>query len=136
MVFQPKNVYQVAAIVFNGADLLDYAAPVGLLSNVNYSYKTDLAGIEPAFKVHIITEARTVPIGEAGMSVNVDMTLEEAHNKLDDFDILVIPGGPPNLVLGMATSDGPEVRSIKRFATQARKIGSEERIAFSVCDGS
>ena len=136
MALEPKKIYQVAVIVFNGADLLDYAGPVGLLSNVNYTYKTELAETEPAFKVHLIAETRTVCIGEAKMSVNVDKTIEEAHDMLHEFDILVIPGGPPGLVLAMATSDGPEVRLIKQFTTQARRVGSEECIAFSVCDGS
>ena len=130
-----RKVHQVAVILFNNADLLDYTGPVGLLSNVNYP-TSPTERISPAFKIHLIANTHPVSIGEANTSVNPDMSLDEARSKLDEFDILVIPGGPPNLVQGMATANGPEVRFIKQFTSQPRRVGSEERVAFSVCDGS
>ena len=130
-----QKVYQVAVILFSGADLLDFASPVGILSHINYS--RDPYAFSPAFEIHhIARNLDAIPIGESKTSISPDMTLEEAYEKLDDFDILVIPGGPPSLVQSMATSNGPEVRFIKQFSTQPGKEGREERIAFSICDGS
>ena len=135
MATEAQNVYHVGVILFDGVDLLDFAAPVCILSDMEY--KSDLAPNQSAFKIHhIAAEAKAVYIGKAKTSVNPDMLLTEAYEKLDDLDILVIPGGPPGIVLGMATSDGPERRFIREFTTRARKDGNEERMAFSICDGS
>ena len=132
---EAKKVYQVGVVLFDGVDLLDFAAPVGILSDIKY--RTEFATNQSAFKIyHIATEARTIRVGEARTCVTPDMLLEEAYAKLDDLDILVIPGGPPGIVLGLATSNGPEVRFIREFTTQAHAARREERMAFSICDGS
>lgn len=135
MASNSNNIYQVAVILFPGADLLDFASPVGVLSHINYSESPD--AFSPAFKIHhLARERRAIAVGEAGTSINPDMTFDEAHDKLDYFDILVIPGGPPSLIQSMAAADAPEAQFVKLFTTQPRRAGGEERIAFSICDGS
>ncbi|MCJ1280352.1 hypothetical protein MMC21_008179 [Puttea exsequens] len=135
MASKSLKVFQVAVIIFEGADLLDYAGPVGLLSDVKYR-SANLAGSQPAFKIRTMASNSPVRLGASETTVNPNLTLQEAHDKIDEFDILIIPGGPPGLVTQMATSDVPEVNFIKAFSTKTRNLGSEERIAFSVCDGS
>ena len=129
-----KKVFQVAVIVYNSADILDYGSPVEILSHVNYN--TDLANPEPAFKVHLIGDSKAIRTGDVPLVVVPDMTFAEAHEMLDDFDILVIPGGSPPLIMKMATSDSSETRFIREFATTEQKGRTEERIVFSVCTGS
>ena len=147
--------YQVAVVLFAGADLLDFACPVGILSDINIprsSLSSGNEGSTPAFKIHHLARDRhaAIPIGASKTSINADMSFDEVleQDRLDDFDMLVVPGGPVDLIEDMArAADGPEIEFIKRFATataavqrragrEGEKEEREERMAFSICNGS
>lgn len=138
-----QKIHQVAVLLFPGADLLDFASPVGILSHINYNRPLTSAAFSPAFKIHHLAKDHSaVALGEAKTVITPDMTFDEAREKIDEFDILVIPGGPPNLVLELAKSDGPEVWFVREFAciqprsSKEGRSGGGERLAFSICDGS
>lgn len=156
--------YQVAVILFAGADLLDFACPVGILSDIEIprpsSSSSSSTGNEakagstaPAFKIHHLARDRhaAISIGASKTSIHADMSFDEAleQDRLDEFDMLVVPGGPVDLIESMArAADGPEIEFIKRFAATGaaaavqRRAGEkeggkqEERMAFSICNGS
>ena len=132
---EANKIYQVGVILFDGVDMLDFAGPVGVLSDVKYV--SDGASGQSAFRIHhIAAEATDICVGAAKTRVKPDLVLKEAYEKLDELDILVLPGGPPGLILGMATSNGPEVRFIREFTTRAGNGRKRERMALSICDGS
>lgn len=129
-----RKVYQVAVVLYNGADILDFAGPIEMLTHIYYN--DDPLAPDPAFTTHIIAETPTVRAG-GSLTVSADMTLEEASKRLDDFDIVVMPGGPPRVVLGLAESDSPEVQFIRKFATHTSSgLGGGERVILSVCTGA
>lgn len=129
-----KKTHQVAVLVFDGGDILDFAGPVEMLSHVTYNQ--DRQNPEPGFKLHIVAKNPTIRAGGA-LTVTADLTLEEASKRLDDFDILVVPGGPPELMMGLVERDSPEMQFVRNFATRAPSDGGKgERVMFSVCTGA
>ncbi|KAL8731724.1 MAG: hypothetical protein Q9181_004192 [Wetmoreana brouardii] len=133
MATSTKKVYQVAVVLYNGADVLDFAGPVEMLTHIYYN--RDPQRLDHAFNVRIIAETSTVRAGDA-LTVTADMTLQEASKQLDDFDVMVVPGGPPNLLMGLVEKDSPEVQLIRNFATHASTDSGKERVALSVCTGA
>ena len=129
-----KKVYQVAVVIYDGADTLDFAGPIEILTHVYYN--TDPQAPELAFKVHIVAETLTVRVGGA-LTITADMTFQEAGKRLDEFDILIVPGGPPARMMDLIAKDSPEIQWIRRFATQMSPDGSKgERLILSVCTGA
>ncbi len=126
-----KKVYKVAVIVYNGVDILDFAGPVEMLTHV--SHIQDPVHREPAFSTHIVAATPTIRAGGA-LTVTADMTLEEAAKRLDDFDILIVPGGPPSVVQGLIDSESSELQWIRQYAKNTSH--QQARILLSVCTGA
>ena len=61
------------------------------------------------------------------------MNIEEASKHIENFDILVIPGGNSSLLLQYAREKSPEFRFVESFV----QLQSEEkqRVLLSVCTG-
>ena len=134
MVTLTRKVYQVAVVVFNGADVLDFAGPVEMLTHVSYNHNPQHP--ELAFDIHIVAETPTVRAGGA-LTITADMTFQEASKRLDDFDILIVPGGPPAVMLGLVERDSPEVQWVRSFARhESLERGRDERVILSVCTGA
>jgi len=131
MATSSKQVYQVAVIVYNGVDILDFAGPVEMLTHV--SHVPDPLHRESAFSIHIIAATPTIRAGGA-LTITADMTSEEAAKRLDDFDILIVPGGPPKVIQGLIDSESPEVQWIRQFATHTSQ--RQARVVLSVCTGA
>jgi putative intracellular protease/amidase len=62
-----------------------------------------------------------------------DIDFEDAHEDLEDWDILVIPGGGIDPVL---KANKEPMNLIKAYAELQQKDPSKERTLFSVCTGS
>jgi len=61
------------------------------------------------------------------------MDFEEAHDRLDEFDVLVVPGGGSAEVL---KANAEPIQLIQAFTELQKKDPSRERTLFSVCTGS
>lgn len=69
------------------------------------------------------------------MTIQCAMTVEHALTKIDEFDVLVVPGGNPSALLDMIQRNTGEVAFIKAFNnTSAGRDG--EKIILSVCTGA
>ena len=135
MVSSTKKVYQVAVVVFDGGDILDFAGPVEMLSHITYNQ--DRQNPEHGFKIHIVARKPTIHAAGDALTVTADLTLEEASKRLDDFDIVVVPGGPPEIMMPLVESDSPELQFVRNFATSAPSEGGrDERVILSVCTGA
>lgn len=129
-----KEVYQVAVVVYDGVDILDFAGPVEMLSHVSHvSHVPDPVNREPAFSTHIMAATPTIHAGGA-LTITTDMTFEEAAKKLDDFDVLIVPGGAPSVIQGLIDSESPELQWIRQFATHTSQ--RQARVILSVCTGA
>jgi hypothetical protein len=63
----------------------------------------------------------------------MDMDWEDAHDTIDDYDMLVILGGTTQPVLD---ANAEPIALIKSYAELQKKDPSKERTLFSVCTGS
>ena len=135
MTSQSKPEYQVAVLVFNGVDVLDFTGPVEMLSHFSYNSNPDAP--ERAFKMHLIAGSKTILAGKS-LSVNADLIFEEAMKRIDMFDILIIPGGPPAVIKGLYESPSREeskfIEAFNKPAPAKRENG--DRIILSVCTGA
>lgn len=69
------------------------------------------------------------------MTVQADMTISDALAKIDQFDILLVPGGWPTLLLDMIKTGNQEMKFIEAFNGSSTSTG-DEKIIFSVCTGA
>ncbi|KAJ5947950.1 ThiJ/PfpI family protein [Penicillium verhagenii] len=124
---------KVGVLLYSGADLLDFAGPMEVLAHVLHNHNPD--DPDPMFTIE--TMARTPTIRSiCSLTVKVDKLLEDAVKDLADYDILVVPGGPPSVVQPLLEGGSPEVDVIRRFAALPLSSSQNPRILFSVCTGA
>ncbi|KAH8807445.1 ThiJ/PfpI family protein [Xylogone sp. PMI_703] len=126
--------YTVGVLVFNGADILDFAGPIEIFSHVSTNKNPD----NPDRMYKCLTIGRTPTIRAAdSLTVSTDLLIEDALRDLDQFDMLVVPGGPPAVLAPLLGPDSPEMKLVTAFAKlQPKSAESEPRTLFSVCVGA
>ncbi|KAG7004419.1 hypothetical protein G7Y79_00025g057050 [Physcia stellaris] len=74
------------------------------------------------------------------MTVKADMSIATALPKISDFDILVVPGGWPTLLLNMINSGSEELKFIEAFNASSAPNNDhgkgDEKIILSICTGA
>ncbi|KAL8666817.1 MAG: hypothetical protein Q9202_001057 [Teloschistes flavicans] len=125
--------YQVAVLIFHDGDILDFAGPIEILTHI-YNDPDPSARSNPAFRTTTVADTPTVTVGNGALTLTADITIQEALNRLADFDILLVPGGPPDLMMSLIERDSPEVQLTRRFLTQ--HAGEAEKTILSVCTGA
>ncbi|KAJ5104405.1 ThiJ/PfpI family protein [Penicillium alfredii] len=125
--------YKVGVLVFPGADILDFAGPMEVLSHVSHNRNPD----RPDRMFDICTIARRSSILSAGsLTVAADLLLDEALAQIADFDILVVPGGFPAVLQPLTDNNAPELEIIRQFAALPPQTSQKQRVLFSVCTGA
>ncbi|KAF4119256.1 ThiJ PfpI family protein [Geosmithia morbida] len=110
-------------------DLLDFAGPVEVFSTALHDRD------DPSSRAFEITLASSEPqvLSEQGIIVNSHITFKEAHDNLEDYDVLVVLGG--NMLSLVKTEDQP-AGLIVDFSELQKKEPARERTLLSVCTGS
>ncbi len=93
---------------------------------------TDRAAASKAFEVTIAGSEPKV-LSEQGVLVGSQISFKEAHDRLEEFDILVILGGNSQEVLD---KEAEPLGLINDFAELQKKDPARERTVLSVCTGS
>jgi transcriptional regulator GlxA family with amidase domain len=125
--------YRVGVVLFNGVDILDFAGPIEILSHVSHNQNPD----DPYRAFEIITIAQTDTVNAASsLKIAVDMSLEDASQQLTSFDILIVPGGPPAVIIPLIEKNGAELQLIESFSSLPERSNAEPRILLSVCTGA
>ena len=128
-----KPLYQVAVLMFNGVDILDFAGPVEMLSHISYNHNPDTP--EHVFQFQLVANSTTVRSGGC-ITVNSDLTFEEATKQIDTFDILIVPGGLPSVIKNLYETHAAELKFIEAFSNAAPAKEGRERVIMSVCTGA
>ena len=126
----PQRVYDVGILIFPGADLLDFTGPHGVLSHV--SYNNNPVTPEHVFKIQLIAATEEVTASDP-ITVKRHISIDDARKQLENFDILIVPGGPLPIIQGLVNANGPEFQFVKAFIHNSK---NEERILMSVCSGA
>ena len=128
-----KPVYQVAVLMFNGVDILDFAGPVEMLSHISYNHNPDSP--EHVFQFQLVANSKAVRSGGC-ITVSADLTFEEATEKIDSFDVLIVPGGLPSVIKNLYETHAAELKFIEAFNKATPTKAGQERVIMSVCTGA
>ncbi|GAB7352771.1 hypothetical protein MBLNU459_g3118t1 [Dothideomycetes sp. NU459] len=124
--FEPVK---VLFTLHQGLDALDLVGPLEILSNARHDPKDTKSN---AFVITTAADAEGVTTAQ-GLQVRADISFKEAHKRLAEFDVVVVPGGNADSVLkGKLEPLG----LIKAFADLQIKNPMRERTLMSVCTGS
>jgi len=124
---------QVLFALHNGFDTVDLTGPFEILANAAHDNNKKKETL--AFKVQTAgpNNADYFVTSSQGLKIKVDMDHEDAHDALDEFDVLVVCGGNS----GPVVKDGLEpISLVKAWAKLQESDPSKERTLFSVCTGS
>jgi len=129
---EPQNtdVVKVLFTLHPGFDTLDLAGPLEVLALARHTMsKPDTK----AFDIKFAAENEHT-VSAAGASFRAHMDFKEAHSRLGEFDVMIVPGGGVEAIIKSKNSEPMQV--IKAFADLQKKNPSRERTLFSVCTGS
>ncbi|KAI2737079.1 hypothetical protein DTO013E5_6099 [Penicillium roqueforti] len=125
--------YKVGVLLFPGADSLDFAGPIEVLSHVSHNRNPE----NPKRMFEITTVACSPTIRAANLlTVHADLLLPDAVDRISDFHILVIPGGPPSVLQPLLENSTPELDLIRKFVALPVALLSGTRILLSICTGA
>jgi len=122
---------QAAILLFHGVDVLDFAGPLEVLSHAGSDLDPEKS--KPLFEISLVAKDELVRTA-SNLTVKRSLSLDEAHDRLSEFEVLVIPGGPPKVIMPLIESGSPELQLIRNFAELSAP--SPDRILFSVCTGA
>ncbi|KAI1461361.1 class I glutamine amidotransferase-like protein [Annulohypoxylon moriforme] len=110
-------------------DLLDFAGPLEILEWARHDKNDENT---KAFEC-TIAAAEPKVISEQGVVIGAQITYKEAHERLNDFDVLIVVGGNHDAILKEKSEPLP---IIEAFAELQRNDYTRERTLMSVCTGS
>jgi transcriptional regulator GlxA family with amidase domain len=111
-------------------DLLDFAGPIQALTCAAHDFKN--RENTRAFEV-TVAAAESKVISDQGIIVDAHITFAEAHERLEDFHVLVVVGGDSAKVL---EKEAEPLGLINDFSELQKKDPANERTIFSVCTGA
>ncbi|KAK4103622.1 class I glutamine amidotransferase-like protein [Parathielavia hyrcaniae] len=110
-------------------DLMDFAGPVEVLTTALHDAN------DPSSKVFDVTIAAGEPkvLSEQGVIIGSQCSWKEAHERLNDFDVLIVIGGNSAETL---EKKAEPLDLITAYAELQKNDPSRERTLLSVCTGS
>ena len=105
--------YNVAIVVFEGVELLDFAGPGEAFASAMDD--------NVSFNVYTVSQRKGIITSQRFLSINPEYTIEDCPTP----DVLVIPGGN----VGNLLSD-------KSFMTWAKNAGEKSKLTLTVCNGT
>ncbi|KAL9580007.1 MAG: hypothetical protein Q9212_004750 [Teloschistes hypoglaucus] len=125
-----QRVYDVGILMYPGVDLLDFAGPHGVLSHV--SYNNNPVSPDHVFNLRLIAAQEDITASDP-VTVKRHISIHEAHEDLDSFDVLIVPGGPLPVMQSIIDGNGPEYRFIKSYINDSK---NDTRVLMSVCSAA
>ncbi|KAK3379937.1 putative amidotransferase-domain-containing protein [Lasiosphaeria ovina] len=113
----------------SGFNLLDFAGPLEVLTTAQHDFND---ASTKAFEVTIAGGEPKV-LSEQGVIIGSQVSWKEAHERLSDFDVLIIVGGSSDKVL---KDKAEPLDLIAAFSEIQKQDPSRERTILSVCTGS
>jgi len=125
----PIRKIRVLFPIHQGMDSLDFVGPFEMLSNAWHdpSDKTN-----KAFELTIASETEKTTSAQ-GITFAADIDLKTAHQRLSEFDVLLVPGGGTDAVL---KNKSEPLQIIKAFSDLQKKNPATERTLLSICTAS
>ncbi|KAL1302434.1 hypothetical protein AAFC00_002827 [Neodothiora populina] len=124
--FEPVK---VLFALHQGLDALDFIGPLEVLSTARHDPKDSGSR---AFECTFASDDQSITANQ-GVDFRSNITFKEAHKRLAEFDVLIIPGGNTEFVLKNKLEP---LSLVKAYAEIQMKNPSRERTLMSICTGS
>ncbi|KAF2703836.1 class I glutamine amidotransferase-like protein [Pleomassaria siparia CBS 279.74] len=122
-------VFNVAVLIYPGADILDFNGPLEIYS----TYPPE--GTPRPFHTTTFSHHNPVKASAGALTVVPDASFSSVEAALENYDILVIPGG--DVIKYTSTAEGKEITAlIKRFTELKPREEQGSRVLQSVCTGT
>jgi putative intracellular protease/amidase len=119
--------------MFDGVDVLDFAGPLEIFSHASFSEASGHG--PPVFKnVDFTAQSEIIPTSSQ-LRVIRDLSIDDATGKVDMYDVLLVPGGPPDAMTPRWKSNSPELEFRPTLWQQASITRDGTNIIFSACTG-
>ncbi|RYO69016.1 hypothetical protein AA0116_g814 [Alternaria tenuissima] len=125
--------FKVAIYIYKDADLLDFSGPAEI-----YCHHHDMDRSKPSpFSVTSFAHTSPVTSASSAMVYVPNTTFADISNRIEDYDILVIPGAHDETIKRFISSkDGKELGElIRKFVTLKPRKETGKRFLQSVCTG-
>ncbi|KAI9895042.1 MAG: hypothetical protein M1814_000267 [Vezdaea aestivalis] len=124
-----NDAIQVLFALHPGFTLLHFANPFEVLSYAQHNIK------DASTKAFDCTVAAAAPgvTAASGMTVRAQIDMEEAYERLEEFDVLIVPGGDSDAIIKKSAEP---IALVKAFADLQTKDSTKERTILSICTGS
>ncbi|KAI1776868.1 class I glutamine amidotransferase-like protein [Hypoxylon cercidicola] len=120
---------EVLIALYPKFNIMDFAGPLEVLDLARHDKNDETT---KAFDITIASDEPKV-ISEEGVVIGSQITYKEAHQRLNDFDVLIIVGGTTETVIKEKSEPLP---TIEAFAELQRTDYTRERTLMSICTGS
>lgn len=123
--------YKVAVYLFPGGDLLDFSGPIEI-------YSASPIPTEQNFEITSFAHHNPIKPQTNALIYTPNATFEEIANKIEEYDILVIPGAHGDVIKSLiASKEGKELSAlIRTFASLPPRREGSQRFLQSVCTGA
>ncbi|KAH7118021.1 transcriptional regulator [Dendryphion nanum] len=123
--------HKVAVYMFPGGDLLDFSGPVEI-------YSAQPVRTQQNFEITSFAHHNPIKPQSNALVYVPNNSFEEMETKIDEYDILVIPGSHGDVIRSLiASKEGRELSAlIKRFASLPPRKQGGKRFLQSVCTGA
>ncbi|KAI1327182.1 ThiJ/PfpI family protein [Xylariaceae sp. FL0255] len=125
----PEEPIEVLFVLQDKFNLMDFAGPLEVLTSALHDKNDENT---KAFECTIAASEPKV-MSEQGVIIGSQIAFKEAHQRLSDFDVLVVVGGDSDTILKEKKEPLP---LISAFAELQKQDSSRERTLMSVCTGS
>lgn len=132
---------RTALVVFDEVDVLDFCGPLEVLHHTARTGDPFAPPSDRLFDPVIIASTPAVHCASP-LTVQRHMSIADARQQIQDWDLVIVPGGPPTTILDLAferdeAGAGKEIMAFLREYTQVTKAaGSRNRVLMSVCTGA
>lgn len=120
---------QVLFTLYHNMNALDFVGPLEAFARAQHNLKDDST---KAFDITFVG-AEEHTLAAQGASFRAHIGLKEAYKRLNEFDMLVVPGGGTEEIM---KNQSEPLGLIRSFADQAESDPTRERTIFSVDTGS
>lgn len=121
---------QILALAFKGLNILDLTGPAEVFGN---------SELRPACHITIASASPNETRSVEGVTLKTDISFQEllkndAAANLSTYQILVVPGAPPEYVEDAIKNDHGLLEVVQAFAALKDTVG-KQRWMFSICTG-
>lgn len=123
--------FKVAVYLYPNADILDFSGPVEI-------YSTTARSGPDAFQITTFAHHNPVETSSGAMTYTPSASFSDVARKIEDYDVLVIPGANFDIISAfIKSSEGKELsETLRKFVASKPRQETGKRVLQSVCTGS